>query len=194
MELRIPDEFGIITERARQRDVFAKFIERRIDAYFASASGQARIAREVDARLKREVDELIARKTRERVAEIERMDIPAGPPIADVLELVASVTGCPVPDLVGPRRARNCAWPRFLAVHLLLLLRPDLSLPAIGRALGNRDHTTIMAARNKFYKICDESPFTEWLADERIATVLDGRPAVVRRPRFGNPAPLAEAA
>ncbi len=194
MAFKIEDEFGIITENARRREVFAEYIERRVDAYFASPSGQARIAREVDARLKREVDELIARKTRERVAEIERMEMPEGPAIGEVLVLVSDVTGCPVPDLVGPRRARNCAWPRFLAVHLLLVLRPDLSLPAIGRALGNRDHTTVMAARNKFYKICDEAPFTEWLADERIATVLSGRPAVVRRPRFGNPAPLAEAA
>ena len=43
--LRIPDEFGIVSENARKRDVFSKFIERRIDDYFASASGQARIAR-----------------------------------------------------------------------------------------------------------------------------------------------------
>ena len=178
--LRIPDEFGIVTENARKRDVFSRFIERRIDAYFASASGQARIAREVDARLKREVDELIARKTRERVAEIENMELPSGPPIGEVLTLVAEVTGCSVPDVVGPRRSRNIAWPRFLAVHLLLAVRPDLSLPAIGHALGGRDHTSIMHARNKFIKLMDDDPVSRWLLDERVVALLANKPQVVR--------------
>ena len=174
--LKIPDEFGIVSENARKRDVFSRFIERRIDAYFASASGQARIAREVDARLKREVDELIDRKTRERIAEIEQMQLPKGPAIGEVLSLVSEVTNTPMPDLVGPRRTRSLVWPRYLAIHVLLAVRPDLSLPAIGRAMGNRDHTSILAARRRFYEVCDQDPFPRWLSDPRIAAMMGKRP------------------
>ena len=141
------------------------------------------------------MDELIARKTRERVAEIESAEAPKGPPIGEVLQLVQEVTGVPMAHLTGPRRSRNLAWPRFLAVHILLAVRPDLSTPAIGKALGGRDHTTILAARNKFYEIMDLDPVRLWLADERIQAMLAQRPeVVVERRRFGNPAPLAEAA
>lgn len=192
--LKIADEFGIVTERARQREQYADIIERRVEAYFSSPQGQARIAREVDAHLKREVDELIARKTRERIAEIERMEMPSGPAIGDLLALASEVTGCPVAEIVGPRRARECAYPRFFAIHLMIVMRPDLSLPAIGRAFGGRDHTTIMAARNKFAKVRDGQPFAQWLADPRAVELLADRPQVERRRPFGNPHPVAEAA
>lgn len=193
--LRIPDDFGIVTENARKRDVFSKFIERRIDDYFASASGQARIAREVDARLRREVDELIARKTRERIAEIESAEAPRGPAINELLALASEVTGVPVADLIGPRRARYIAWPRFFAVHLMIVMRPDLSLPSIGKVLGGRDHTSCMHARNVFNEKCDQAPFSGWLADPRTVAMLANRPTVVvQRRQFGNPYPVAKAA
>ena len=192
MELKIEDEFGIVSERARQRDAFAHIVKRRVDNYFSSPAGRARISREVDARLKVEVDAIIERRTRERIAEIERIQTPSGPPIGEVLVLVSDVTGCSVPELVGPRRARNVAWPRFLAVHLLLAMRPDLSLPAIGKALGGRDHTTVMHARDKFSALLDVEPICRWMADERVVALLAQRPQIVRRAPFGRP--IAEAA
>ena len=194
-KLRIPDEYGIVSERARQREVFGRFLERQIDDILGSASCKARIAREVDARVKREVDALIERKTRERLAELERMEVPRGPAVGDVLAIVAEVTGVGVPDLVGPRRNRRFAWPRFLAVHILLAVRPDLSFPMIGKVLGGRDHTTAMHARTKFLEIMDLAPVCNWLADERVQAILAQRPEVVsERRRFVKHAPLAEAA
>ena len=46
-------------------------------------------------------------------------------------------------DMIGPKRLRNIARPRQVAMYLakLLTLR---SLPEIGRRFGGRDHTTIM--------------------------------------------------
>lgn len=176
MALKIQDEFGIVTERRRQRAVFAKQLQAHADRWFSNASTQAQIAREVDKRIKAEVDAIIARKTRERIAELEQMEMPSGPPIGEVLVLVSDVTGAPVPDIVGPRRARNIAWPRFLAVHILLAVRPDLSLPAIGRALGHRDHTSIMHARDKFLTLVDIEPVSRWLADSRVQAMLAKRP------------------
>lgn len=171
--LKIPDEFGYVTERARQREVFAEFIERRVDDYLSSPGGRARLAREIDSRVKAEVDALVARKTAERVSELERASMtPRGPEVRTILELVAEVTGTSVADILGPRRARNCAWPRHFATYLLHKLRKDLSSPAIARALRRSDHTTCLAALRRFELIRDEPPVDDWLADERVAPLL----------------------
>ncbi len=46
-------------------------------------------------------------------------------------------------DLLGPRRVRNIARPRQVAMYLSKQLT-SRSLPEIGRRFGNRDHTTVM--------------------------------------------------
>ena len=48
-------------------------------------------------------------------------------------------------DLTSQRRSREIAWPRQLAMHLCKELTHH-SLPNIGRAFGNRDHTTVLHA------------------------------------------------
>lgn len=190
---RINDEFGILTENQRKRQTYARFIDRKPEYYLPDPvrSPRAVTEREIDRRVKEEVEAIIQKRVQERVAEIERLRLPTGVPVGEILVLVSDVTGCPVPDLVGPRRARNCAWPRFLAVHLLVIMRPDLSLPAIGHALGGRDHTTVMHSRNQVLKLLDTEPFTRWLADERVVNLLAQRPQY-RRNAFGQM--VAEAA
>ena len=46
-------------------------------------------------------------------------------------------------DLLGPRRVRNIARPRQVAMYLSKQLT-SRSLPEIGRRFGSRDHTTVM--------------------------------------------------
>lgn len=46
-------------------------------------------------------------------------------------------------DLIGPRRVRNIARPRQVAMYLAKKLT-SRSLPEIGRRFGGRDHTTVM--------------------------------------------------
>jgi len=46
-------------------------------------------------------------------------------------------------DLIGPKRLRNYARPRQMAMYLAKMLT-NRSLPEIGRRFGGRDHTTIM--------------------------------------------------
>ena len=60
-----------------------------------------------------------------------------------VLETVGAYFDIPVADLTGPRRDARVAGPRQLA---MFLMRNDsrLTLPAIGRVLGDRDHTTVL--------------------------------------------------
>ena len=63
-------------------------------------------------------------------------------PPAHVIEIVADYFDLTVEDLVGARRTKAIAWPRQIAMYLLRE-ENQLSLPAIGGYLGNRDHTTI---------------------------------------------------
>ena len=56
---------------------------------------------------------------------------------------VADYYGITVEDLTGPSRSRRVSRPRQLAMYLSRE-ETDASLPRIGRALGNRDHTTVM--------------------------------------------------
>ena len=46
-------------------------------------------------------------------------------------------------DLIGPKRVRNFARPRQVAMYLAKQLT-SRSLPEIGRRFGGRDHTTVM--------------------------------------------------
>ena len=177
--LKIQDEFGIVTERKRQREVFAKFIKPAVEDYLASPTAQARITREVNARVRREVDAIVAQRARERLEQVKATLTSSGPPIAEILALVSAVTGVSVPDIVGPRRQRRLAQPRFFAVHMMLEMRPDLSTPAIGRVLGGRDHTSVLHARNVFRRDIDYDPYRSWLADPRTQKMLADKPELI---------------
>lgn len=57
---------------------------------------------------------------------------------------VALVAGIAPADLIGPDRHRPLVRPRQRAMLLARRIRPDLSLPNIGRRMGGRDHTTVL--------------------------------------------------
>ncbi|CAM3109807.1 chromosomal replication initiator protein DnaA [Lactococcus hircilactis] len=50
-----------------------------------------------------------------------------------------------ISDLIGPKRPKEIAFPRQIAMYLVRELL-GTSLPAIGNAFGGRDHTTVMYA------------------------------------------------
>lgn len=62
--------------------------------------------------------------------------------ISDVIETVANETGITVAALCGHCRSARLVSARAVAAHRLR--DAGLSLPRIGRAIGGRDHTTIM--------------------------------------------------
>lgn len=68
--------------------------------------------------------------------------------VAIILETVAAFRGVSVADLKGERRDQAITIPRFEACYLASELT-GLSYPAIGRHIGNRDHTTILAAKRR---------------------------------------------
>jgi chromosomal replication initiator protein len=51
-------------------------------------------------------------------------------------------------ELLSTRRSARVAWPRALAMYLARE-HTDASLPAIGRAFGGRNHTTVLHAHRR---------------------------------------------
>lgn len=69
----------------------------------------------------------------------------AAPKIIDIQQAVAEAFGIRLIDMTSARRARSVARPRQVAMYLARQLTLK-SLPQIGRAFGDRDHTTVMHA------------------------------------------------
>jgi chromosomal replication initiator protein len=63
--------------------------------------------------------------------------------IEEIQRRVAEHYNIRLSDLVGPKRVRNFARPRQVAMYLCKQLT-SRSLPEIGRRFGGRDHTTVM--------------------------------------------------
>ncbi len=65
--------------------------------------------------------------------------------LGEIQERTAEAFGISVDALLSNSRAGGVAWPRQIAMYLARELTPH-SLPAIGRAFGGRNHTTVMHA------------------------------------------------
>lgn len=63
--------------------------------------------------------------------------------MAEIAQRVAEKHRIEVGDLKGQSRKRYIAWPRQEAMHEMHAATSQ-SLPAIGRFLGGRDHTTVL--------------------------------------------------
>lgn len=72
--------------------------------------------------------------------------------IEEIQRKVAEHYNIRLSDMVGPKRNRNIARPRQVAMFLAKQLTPR-SLPEIGRRFGGRDHTTIMHGVRKIEEL-----------------------------------------
>jgi chromosomal replication initiator protein len=68
--------------------------------------------------------------------------------VRDIQDLTCEAFGLTYDELVSASRVARLAWPRQLAMYLSRELT-DATLPAIGRAFGGRDHTTVVYAVRK---------------------------------------------
>ena len=64
--------------------------------------------------------------------------------VSNILREVAEQEGVPVGALTSPSRLRRYVRPRQLVYYRAFTECPWLSLPEIGRRIGNRDHTTVI--------------------------------------------------
>ena len=72
--------------------------------------------------------------------------------IAEIQRRVSEHYNIRLSDLIGPRRMRNFARPRQIAMYLSKRLT-SRSLPEIGKHFGGRDHTTVMHGVRKIEEL-----------------------------------------
>lgn len=65
------------------------------------------------------------------------------PALTEIIEAVASFYSLKPDDLTGRQRRKKIAGPRQMAMYLMRQ-ETEASLPRIGKALGGRDHTTVL--------------------------------------------------
>ncbi len=81
--------------------------------------------------------------------------------IEEIQKRVAEHYNIRLSDMSSPRRARNVARPRQVAMYLAKQLTTR-SLPEIGRRFGGRDHTTVMHAVSRVAELMQQdSTFAE---------------------------------
>jgi chromosomal replication initiator protein len=97
--------------------------------------------------------------------------------VREIQEQTAAAFGISVEALVSASRAGSLAWPRQVAMYLARELT-DQTLPAIGRAFGGRNHTTVLHA----YKRTAERIAGDPDAFETVRRLTEALRAVGGRP------------
>jgi chromosomal replication initiation ATPase DnaA len=79
--------------------------------------------------------------------------------VAEIIREVAAIHGVTAGEIIGPSHLRAIVWPRFEAAYRIRELRMadgrPPSYPRIGRWLGGRDHTTIIAGIRRHEALTD---------------------------------------
>lgn len=92
------------------------------------------------------------------------------PSVKDIINVVANYYGFTKIDLISARRKYDITHARHVAMYLARQLTPR-SMPQIGKALGNRDHTTILHGVQKIERLIASDPDSELARD--IAAIRD---------------------
>lgn len=90
----------------------------------------------------------------------------------EIVSFAGEKFSCPVADIIGPKRSKEIAWARQVAVYLARELT-DHSLSDIGNFLGGRDHSTILYAYNKVSDLVAEDEKVLWEMNEYKALLRD---------------------
>jgi chromosomal replication initiation ATPase DnaA len=126
--------------------------ERRAKFLIAEAETEARReAAEIIAQARLHAESLVADAVAKAVQIVGFAGMEPGEnkePAIDIIRLVATRHGVSVADIKGATRVFHIVAARQEAMALVYKLRPDLSLPAIGR-IFDRDHTTVLHAVRK---------------------------------------------
>ena len=78
-----------------------------------------------------------------------------------ILETVSHFFSVPKGELTGERRTRTITLPRQLAMYLSRRLTP-LSFPEIGRLMGGKNHTTVIAACKRVEVMIESKEQVAW--------------------------------
>jgi chromosomal replication initiator protein len=93
--------------------------------------------------------------------------------VEEIQERTCEACGVTLDELLSPSRAARVAFARQVAMYLARELT-DATLPAIGRAFGNRNHTTVLHACRRVAERIAVDP-EAYEAVQRLTTELGGR-------------------
>ena len=100
-------------------------------------------------------------------------DLPQGRPgVEQIQQQVAIAWGLSQEELISTNRSAAVSLARQVAMHLARELT-DHTLPAIGRAFGNRNHTTVMHACKRTAERIAKDP-EAFATVERLTRELQG--------------------
>lgn len=85
-------------------------------------------------------------------------DAPFMPMFQRILRVIADEFHVSIPDMLSPCRDKEFSIPRFVVIGLISDLT-RMSLPAIGRRLGGRDHSTIVNGRDRIKTLLESEAF-----------------------------------
>lgn len=85
-----------------------------------------------------------------------------------IQEMTADTFNLSIEDLKGQSRSKTINKARQIAIYLCCELT-DLSTPKIGEFFGNRDHTTILHARDKIREQMQHDPDTQNIVNKLIS-------------------------
>jgi chromosomal replication initiator protein len=91
---------------------------------------------------------------------------------ATIMAVTAEYYSLSLDDLCGPSKTKNIAGARQIAMYLCRELT-ELTLPAIGKTFGGRDHTTVMHAAKKIRAEITERRQTYEHVQELTARIRD---------------------
>lgn len=132
---RSSSELDIITGRRRQ----AQIRQQRLDQDKSDETLRRELL--LDAGMRNFLDDYAV--TKKIAAVIQEEETAEPPKIRVIVQFVADKFKTTPVMLMSQRRTHNVLWPRFIAMYLARELT-FRSLPEIGRALGRRDHTTVL--------------------------------------------------
>jgi hypothetical protein len=89
-----------------------------------------------------------------------------------IITLVTRHYGITKNDLISKQRPTKVCLPRHVVMYLAANYTP-LSLPTIGRKLGNRDHTTVLHGKNKIEKLIFEDDDLRTQMQAFVAVILE---------------------
>jgi chromosomal replication initiator protein len=97
---------------------------------------------------------------------------PRGSTLEEIQQCTAEAFGVSLDALLSSSRVAHLAWPRQVAMYLSRELT-DQTLPAIGRAFGGRNHTTVMHACKRTAERMAADP-EAYAAVDRLTRELQG--------------------
>ena len=169
------DVLGIVTQRRQDRARFARFVQYRVRRPTPLPVGfRELVERVVDEKLSQLYTPMPTIQAPPKPVVVLPVERPPGQSLSveAIIALVASATGYTAEDLVGPLRPKRLARARQMLYGLLRALRPSMSFPVIGRAVGGRDHSSALHGLRRFDELRYTEPLASWMLHPAVVKLL----------------------